>query len=131
VAERVLIDTSAWVAFFRGVDPGRTEVRALLADDRALRCGPVELELRRGLRRREAAAVFGVWSAVPALPDRVDRLHQRRRSPSRTRRGRPDRCRPSMDSSPPSHYGTTSPLLTLDHHFDAVPGVRRWPPEGG
>jgi predicted nucleic acid-binding protein len=66
--EPVLVDTGAWIAFFRGSVPGRAEVRALLSEDRTLRCGPVELELRQGMRRREAAAVLRVWTAVPALP---------------------------------------------------------------
>ena len=130
MAERVLIDTSAWVAFFRGVDPGCTEVRALVADDRALRCGPVELELRRGLRRREAATVFAVWSAVPALP--VESIDFARAGDLLRELAEGGRTLPSMDGLiAATALRHDVPLLTLDHHFDAVPGVRRWPPEGG
>ncbi len=130
VAERVLVDTSAWVAFFRGSVPGRSEVRTLLAEDRAMRCGPVELELRRGLRGSEAAAVFGVWSAVLPLPiEAIDFT------------GAGDLLRDLAEA------GTTLPsmdgliaalalrhdvaLLTLDRHFEVVPGLRRWPLEAG
>jgi predicted nucleic acid-binding protein len=67
VPEHVLIDTSAWVAFFRGTTPGRAEVQTLVADDQAVRCGPVELELRRGLRRHEIATVLRVWTALAEL----------------------------------------------------------------
>jgi len=45
----ILIDTSAWVEFFRGRDPMATLVDdALSANDAAI-CGPIETELRRGL----------------------------------------------------------------------------------
>lgn len=128
-AERVLVDTSAWVAFFRGSVPGRSEVRALVTENRALRCGPVELELRRGLRRREAAAVLGVWSAVPPLAVEAtdftsagDLLRDLRES---------GKTLPSMDgliAALALRYEV--PLLSLDHHFALVPGLRRWPLEG-
>jgi predicted nucleic acid-binding protein len=124
--ERVLVDTSAWVAFFRGSTPGRAEVRALLGADRAVRCGPVELELRRGLRRREVAAVLHVWSALPELvTESIDF----------TSAG--DLLRELADGGVklPAMDGLVAvlalrhqlPLLALDHHFDAVPELRRWP----
>lgn len=126
VAERVLIDTSAWVAFFRGSTPGRAEVRKLVSDNQALRCGPVELELRRGLRRHEAASVFGVWGAVPELA--VEAIDFRSAG---------DLLRDLRDAGVtlPSLDGLIAsvalrhevPLLTLDRHFEHVPGLRRWP----
>ncbi len=95
-----------------------------------MRCGPVELELRRGLRGSEAAAVFGVWSAVLPLPiEAIDFT------------GAGDLLRDLAEA------GTTLPsmdgliaalalrhdvaLLTLDRHFEVVPGLRRWPLEAG
>ena len=130
VAEHVLVDTSAWVAFFRGSLPGSTEVRTLLTEDRALRCGPVELELRRGLRRHDAAAVLGVWSAVLPLPiEAIDF----------TSAGNLLRDLAAAGRTLPSTDGLIAalalrhdvPLLTLDRHFEAVPDLRRWPLEGG
>lgn len=130
MTERILVDTSAWVAFFRGVDPGRAEVRTLLAEDRALRCGPVELELRRGLRRREAATVFAVWSAVPPLP--VESIDYTSAGDLLRELKEAGRTLPSMDGLIAAiALRHDVPLLTLDHHFDAVPGVRRWPLAGG
>jgi len=130
VAEHVLVDTSAWVAFFRGSLPGSTEVRTLVTEDRALRCGPVELELRRGLRRHEAAAVLGVWSAVRPLPiEAIDF----------TSAGDLLRDLAEAGRTLPSMAGLIAalalrhdvPLLTLDRHFEGVPGLRRWPLDGG
>jgi len=44
-----LVDTSAWIEFFRGGDAGMA-VDELLALDEAAICGPILTELRRGLR---------------------------------------------------------------------------------
>jgi predicted nucleic acid-binding protein len=45
-----LVDTSAWIDFFRGRGPAAPRVDALLEDDELALCGPVTTELRRGLR---------------------------------------------------------------------------------
>jgi len=45
----ILIDTSAWVDFFRG-RKGSERVDELLESDAVALCGPVITELRRGLR---------------------------------------------------------------------------------
>lgn len=47
----ILIDTSAWVDFFRNRGPLATAVDSALEHDEALLCGPVVAELRRGLVR--------------------------------------------------------------------------------
>ena len=46
----IMIDTSAWVEFFRGRDPVASAVDALLEFGEAALCGPVVTEIRRGLR---------------------------------------------------------------------------------
>ena len=68
----ILIDTSAWIDFFRGRDPlGRIVDDALAANDAAV-CGPVETELRRGLlnekeRKRVLPLLSGChWLRKPA-----------------------------------------------------------------
>jgi predicted nucleic acid-binding protein len=45
----ILVDTSAWVDFFRGIGIADRVDELLLANEVAL-CGPVVTELRRGLR---------------------------------------------------------------------------------
>jgi predicted nucleic acid-binding protein len=45
-----LVDTSAWIAFFRGRAPFAAAVDRLLESDEVALCGPVLTELRRGLR---------------------------------------------------------------------------------
>src|SRR5262249_38049145 len=51
-AKVILVDTSAWIEFFRGRDPVARAVGALLEGAAGAICGPVLTELRRGLRSR-------------------------------------------------------------------------------
>lgn len=44
----ILVDTSAWIAFFRNRGPVAAIVDQTLEDDEAALCGPVLTELRRG-----------------------------------------------------------------------------------
>ena len=44
-----LVDTSAWIEFFRGREPLASSVDAALEANEAAVCGPVHAELRRGL----------------------------------------------------------------------------------
>lgn len=53
MAEICLIDTSAWIDFFRGQEPVARAVDAALADGSAAVCGMIELEIRQGLRSGE------------------------------------------------------------------------------
>jgi predicted nucleic acid-binding protein len=46
----ILVDTSAWIEFFRGLDPVASTVDRALESDEVALCGPVLTELRRGLR---------------------------------------------------------------------------------
>lgn len=52
----ILIDTSAWIDFFRDRAPVAERVDQALEDGEAAICGPVETELRRGLRSRAERA---------------------------------------------------------------------------
>jgi len=48
----ILIDTSAWIEFFRGRGRRADAVDQLIESDDAAVCGPILTELRRGLRSR-------------------------------------------------------------------------------
>jgi len=63
----ILVDTSAWVEFFRGRGALADTVDALLeADDVAL-CGPVVTELWRGLAAKERTKVLPLLEACHLL----------------------------------------------------------------
>jgi tRNA(fMet)-specific endonuclease VapC len=64
----ILVDTSAWVEFFRGRDPLAATVKSLIEADEAALCGPIVTELRRGLRsERERRAVVPLLQSLHDL----------------------------------------------------------------
>jgi predicted nucleic acid-binding protein len=69
----ILIDTSAWIDFFRDRGPFADRVDHALEEGEAAICGPVETELRRGLRSRaERAEVLLHLRGCHALPQPRD-----------------------------------------------------------
>ena len=70
----ILIDTSAWIDFFRGRGQLAASVDGLLEADEAALCGPILTELRRGLRSaHERANVLSLLLGCHAL-DQPDAL---------------------------------------------------------
>jgi predicted nucleic acid-binding protein len=70
----ILIDTSAWIDFFRGREPLASAVDEALESDDAALCGPVLTELRRGLlNERERRRVLPLLDALHVLspPDQL------------------------------------------------------------
>jgi predicted nucleic acid-binding protein len=69
----ILVDTSAWIDFFRGTEPFASRVDELLADDEVAICGPIFTELRRGLRsaaeRRRVLPLLEACHLLPQPPD--------------------------------------------------------------
>ena len=64
----ILIDTSAWIEFFRGREPFAAAVDEALGDGEAAICGPIEMELRRGLAdERERRTVLPLLEACQLL----------------------------------------------------------------
>ncbi|MDF1521321.1 MAG: PIN domain-containing protein [Trueperaceae bacterium] len=123
MTDPVLVDTSAWVAFFRGEEPACARVVELVGAGRAVRCGPVELELRQGLRRPEASAVLDLWSALPEVA--VDGLDFASAGDLLRKLRAQGRAIPSMDGLIATlALRHDAALLTLDRHFDGIEGLR-------
>jgi predicted nucleic acid-binding protein len=69
----ILIDTSAWIDFFRGRGPLADDVDRALEDGDAAICGPVYTELRRGFRSQgERARVLRHLGGCRLLPQPAD-----------------------------------------------------------
>jgi predicted nucleic acid-binding protein len=65
----ILVDTSAWIDFFRGREPMARAVDVLIEGDDAAICGPVVTELRRGLRTRaDRTRVLPLLDGCHVLP---------------------------------------------------------------
>jgi tRNA(fMet)-specific endonuclease VapC len=64
----ILVDTSAWIDFFRGREPIASIVDSALDSDDVALCGPVLTELHRGLRTpRERKRVLPLLTACHLL----------------------------------------------------------------
>jgi predicted nucleic acid-binding protein len=63
----ILVDTSAWIEFFRGREPLASRVDGLLDTNDVAVCGPVLLELRRGLRAADRGTVLPLLEACHLL----------------------------------------------------------------
>jgi tRNA(fMet)-specific endonuclease VapC len=69
----ILVDTSAWIDFFRGKDPLATLVDDALETGEAALCGPVLMELRRGFKTsRERTRVLPLLDSCDHLIDPDD-----------------------------------------------------------
>jgi len=63
----ILVDTSAWVAFFRDRGTLAERVAVAVAEGDAVLCGPVLTELVRGLRPPERKRVLPLLEALELL----------------------------------------------------------------
>lgn len=119
---RVLIDTSAWVEFFRTPDsPGAQIVDQLLAEDLAATTGVVRAELLQGARsKKDYERLALLLDALERLPeptdlwDRVAVLGYTLRLKGHSGIGIPD-----LLVAATAAYNN-SPVLTLDKHFEAI-----------
>jgi predicted nucleic acid-binding protein len=70
----VLVDTSVWVDYFRGVaSPAADSLDSLLGEKQVVLCGTVELELLQGAKPGEKAMLQELLSALPYVEtERVD-----------------------------------------------------------
>lgn len=68
----ILVDTSAWVEFFRDRRPLSVRVDAVLEAGEAALCGPVITELRRGLRASERRRVLPLLDGCHFLSEPDD-----------------------------------------------------------
>jgi predicted nucleic acid-binding protein len=69
----VLVDTSAWIDFFRGVEPMRSAARRLCDDGRAAIAGIVLAELLVRVRSaQQAAHLAAIREALPLVEESVD-----------------------------------------------------------
>jgi predicted nucleic acid-binding protein len=65
----ILVDTSAWIAFFRDRGPVAAVVDRALEDDDIALCGPIITELRRGFKSSaERSKIIPLLLACHQLP---------------------------------------------------------------
>jgi predicted nucleic acid-binding protein len=72
----ILIDTSAWIEFFRGRGNLATKVDRAIDENTAALCGPILTELYRGLQPRERRTVLPLMRACHQLQQPPDMWQQ-------------------------------------------------------
>ena len=71
-SDRVLVDTSVWIEFFRGVEPFRSSVLALMQDRRICCAGVILAELLQGAKSENEVSVLRDFAHVfEFLPESV------------------------------------------------------------
>ncbi len=117
---RVLVDTSAWIAYFRREEPCFGLVSALLDDDRICCLGLILAELLQGVRsEKQAAHLLGFPHLFDFLPESLENwvsaggLANRLRNKGRTV-GLADCYIAAVARA------NDLPVLTLDNHFTVL-----------
>lgn len=115
----ILIDTSAWIEFFRDSGPLVTAVDDALEAADAATCGPVLTEIRRGLRPAQRARVLPLLAGCHLL-DQPDDLWIAAGDlgAALARRGSSVKTLDLLIAAYAIAHGT--PLLTADSDFKAI-----------
>jgi predicted nucleic acid-binding protein len=121
----VLVDTSAWVDFFRqGAGPVADAVDSLLDEDRVILCGVVEMELLQGVRDRDAARLLKLLGALRFVEaTRDDYRAAGERLAALRRRGVTIPATDALIAAVCERAKLA--LLTTDRHFEHLSGVER------
>jgi predicted nucleic acid-binding protein len=121
----VLIDTSAWIAFFRGHEPLASRVDAALADGSAAVCGMIELEVLQNVRPGEEDVRSLMRSTLRLRTDEADYREAGERLAGLRRRGVTLPVTDGLIAQVALRYQV--PLLEFDKHFDHIEGLVRIP----
>jgi predicted nucleic acid-binding protein len=123
----VLVDTSAWIDYLRaGSGEVSDVVDMLLAEDRAVLCGVVEMELLQGVRPHERRELVDLLQALPYVEtERVDFVAAGQRMAELRGKGITIPNSDCLIGILCVRHNLT--LLTLDSHFDHLPEVPRQP----
>jgi predicted nucleic acid-binding protein len=119
-SDKVLVDTSVWMEFFRGTEPTRSAVSALIEEGRVCCTGLILAELIQGAKSekevevlRDFVHVFDFLSGGPELWERAGLLSFRLRRQGKTI-GLAD-CYVAMGAA-----AAGVKVFTLDTHFSIM-----------
>jgi predicted nucleic acid-binding protein len=124
VPHRVLPDTCAWIDFFRGTEsPLTAAVARSLQQAETVTCGVVIMELLQGVKTsREESLILNAFAALPHLEMSRELWAEAGRLAARLRTmGQTLPFSDIVIASLALQQHCT--LLTVDRHFDLIPGV--------
>ena len=124
MVNKILPDTCAWIDFFRGRPSGMAEnVEAALVQGEVVTCGVVLFELLQGIKSsREEAQVLSAFQAIPHL-EMTGTLWIKAGQLSSQLRKKGYTLPLSDIIIATLALEHTYSLLTVDRHFDAIPGL--------
>ena len=124
MVNKILPDTCAWIDFFRGRPSGMAEnVEAALVQGEVVTCGVVLFELLQGIKTpREEAQVLSAFQAIPHL-EMTGTLWIKAGQLSSQLRKKGYTLPLSDIIIATLALEHTYSLLTVDRHFDAIPGL--------
>ncbi len=115
----ILVDTSAWIDFFRGNGALAHAVDDALGSGEAALCGPIVTELRRGLKATQRKHVIGLLAGCHYL-DQPDDLWSSAGDLG-AMLGRRGHTVKTLDLLIAAHaLAHQVPLLTADRDFDLI-----------
>lgn len=123
--DKVVVDTSVWIDFFRRKKSAAGDFfDMLLANDCVLTCGIVEMEIFQGLRKKEILQIQAVLQSIGYIKTRrEDFIEAGKLWQSLRKRGK---TIPSTDCLIAQLcISRNLPLLALDEHFDIIQELRR------
>jgi predicted nucleic acid-binding protein len=127
LVQSVVVDTSVWIEYFRTTSEVSDLLKSLIRENRAVVVGPVLIELLQGTKsQKEYQAVLNVLSGLPYLDSpwglwvAAGQLSASLRKQGITL--------PAMDVLIAiSAMENRCAVLTFDAHFEAIPGLTRYP----
>ena len=122
----VLIDTSAWVEFFRGSSGTAGEVAKLIEEGRAVICGVISYELLQGTKSaEEAERLTGVLPALNYVEMTSDLwIRAGKLSAGLRRKGITLPMSDVLIGALALEHDLE--VLTVDEHFASIPGLKRY-----
>ena len=123
----VVVDSSAWIEYLRNTThPASHAVRTLLIRRRAASFPIIEMELLRGVKPAQKSSLGHLMAVVPSLP--LDRDDFQMAGDMMNRLLSKGITVPPLDGLIASAcLRRDLEILTLDRHFELVPGMKRHP----
>lgn len=121
---RILPDTCAWIDFFKArPTPLADGLKASLVQGTTVFCGIVMYELLQGIRNpKEEASLTSAFQALPQLEmTAASWIHAGRLSAELRKKGHTIPLSDIIIAT--LALENTCDVLTVDHHFDLIPGL--------
>jgi len=117
---KVLVDTSAWIDYFRKIEPCHTVVTQLMSDERVCSVGLIVAELMQGSKSEKELTVFRDFTHVfPFLPDSLKIWQAAAELSYQLRRKGKNLGLSDCYIAVASREGNAE-ILTQDRHFDIM-----------